>query len=191
MTGEIFDSTELAEVREAIDDLGAQADKTIALLGRIDAAMDAIRGAGMYENAPARESWESKNTSGPIYLYLYWRKDREGGYLGPDGKRKLYIGNDPGKIAEARRKVENQQLYLALQGARRRVALWLCDLGGMLDSWQRQAGQAVGEAEGFTQDYRELAKPADVGPILARTCEEVKSRVGVEQASERLDYPSE
>lgn len=78
---------------------------------------------GMYPSLPT-EQWQNRGGAGQ-YLYMLFRQDRNGQYTGPDGKRKLYVGADPVKIAEARRLAKNRRRYEELCEAARQVEQWL------------------------------------------------------------------
>jgi len=80
----------------------------------------------MYPSVP-REQWQDRNGCGR-YLYMLFRLDsRTGEYQGPDGKRKLYVGNDPKKISSARQRVKNRRCYEELTRVRDRLLVWLRD----------------------------------------------------------------
>lgn len=177
----VFDSSELTAVRERLDSLGERIDEMVSLMGRVDAAMDALREAGMYENAPARESWESRGKDKPpAYLYLYFGMDQSKPgkvFLGPDGKRKLYVGSDPGRIAEARRMVENQERYHLLQIRRQQIVFWFMAAKRDLDGWDREAARRVSAGGALITDNRELPDAAALGPILVGAHEEAQERI--------------
>ena len=79
-----------------------------------------LESAGMYPAVP-RLAWEQKNGQGE-YLYLYFKvKPYNRGHEGPDGKRKVYIGIDPAKQADALRQVENRRRWETLKEAERRL----------------------------------------------------------------------
>jgi hypothetical protein len=84
-----------------------------AVLGRMVEAAATLKEAGMYEHQPGRERWENRNGDG-AYLYLYWGRDGSQ-HKGPEGKRKVYIGNDPERIADARRLIKNGERYRRLK----------------------------------------------------------------------------
>jgi len=74
-------------------------------------AMTKLKAAGMY-NAPASESWETRGLSDTRYLFLVFPCNGNS-YDGPDGKRRLYVGCDSCKIANAR-------------AMNKRRGVWLC-----------------------------------------------------------------
>lgn len=65
--------------------------------------MEELQSAGMYYPLP-RQDWQTNN--GNEYLYLHFGSDGNGGYAGPGGKRKIYVGNKPEKVAEAEGMIE-------------------------------------------------------------------------------------
>jgi hypothetical protein len=108
--------------------LSLSADATIAeILDRIRVAVStidadiacrlesqaSIADAGMYPSVPS-EQWQDRNGAGR-YLYMLFRQDGNGGYLGPDGQRKLYIGTKPAAVADARRLATNRSQWEALE----------------------------------------------------------------------------
>lgn len=91
----------------------------------IQAACNLIKEAGMFDSLPhfqyqARDGSEEKK-----YLYLIFRQSDSGAYHGPDGKRKVYIGADPLKIAEARRLAHNYDLYQSLRAKEIELSHWI------------------------------------------------------------------
>ncbi|MCD4739486.1 MAG: hypothetical protein K8R89_09565 [Anaerolineae bacterium] len=77
----------------------------------------------MYPAIPA-ESWQDRNGKGK-YLYMLFLSNQHGGYSGPDGKRKIYIGNKLDRIEAARQLAENRRRYEELQRARRELVAWI------------------------------------------------------------------
>lgn len=99
-----------------------------AHLARLRQAMDALEEAGMYPAIPT-EQWQGRNGSEPVYLYMIFRFDhRRGGYTGPDSKRKVYVGNKPARIAEARRLAKNREIWERLRSTSRRLGGWLAGM---------------------------------------------------------------
>lgn len=91
----------------------------------IKTACELIMQAGMFDSLPhfqyqARDGSEEKK-----YLYLIFRQGNGGAYHGPDGKRKVYIGADPLKIAEARRMAKNYELYQSLKAKEIELRRWI------------------------------------------------------------------
>jgi hypothetical protein len=98
-------------------------------LKRLRQTMARLQQEGMYDAVPT-ESWQDRGGAGQ-YLYHYFPMDRLGsGYLGPDGKKKHYVGSDPARIAEARRLADNRRRYEDLAAAADRLEQWL--------TWRRQ-----------------------------------------------------
>jgi len=77
--------------------------------------MEAAEAAGLYYHAP-RQKWENRGSG--RYLYLHFHSDGRGGYTGPDGKRKVYVGNDPDVVAEHMAMIQRGAQY---RDARREV----------------------------------------------------------------------
>lgn len=102
-------------------------------------AMNELEQAGMYPAIPT-EQWQTRNGSGQ-YLYMLFRQDRYGVYTGPDGKRKLYVGADPEKIAEARRLVANRRRWEELKAAAEKVDRWLKARQGDIEYLARNCQQ--------------------------------------------------
>ena len=93
----------------------------LAVIGR---TMREIEQAGMYAGQPT-EQWQDRNGKGR-YLYMLFRTKSyysraHGQYEGPDGKRKLYIGNKPEAIAEARRLAQNRERWNTLDREHGRI----------------------------------------------------------------------
>jgi hypothetical protein len=92
--------------------------------------MNGLEQAGMYPAIPT-EQWQDRDGKGK-YLYMLFRQDGYGVYTGPDGKRKLYVGADPEKIAEARRLTANRRRWEDLKAAAGKIDRWLkarqCDI---------------------------------------------------------------
>lgn len=95
--------------------------------GRLDDvtnALELLEAVGMYP-AEAREQWQTRPNSEGQYLYMLFRKNRHGEYEGPGGKRKVYVGADPEKIAEARRLNQNRLSHDKLSSKRWELQRWI------------------------------------------------------------------
>jgi hypothetical protein len=92
-------------------------------LGSIELAMDSLAAAGMYPAVPT-EQVQARNGRGQ-YLYMLFRRNEDGSYQGPGGRRKVYIGCDAERIAEARRLAENRKKYEVLLRMARDLEEWL------------------------------------------------------------------
>jgi hypothetical protein len=77
----------------------------------------------MYPAIPT-EQWQKRNGKGD-YLYLIFKQDRNGQFLGPNGKRKVYVGNKPERIAEARELVSNRREYEECLRQQDECRIWL------------------------------------------------------------------
>ena len=75
---------------------------------------------------PARsiESWQGRGGT-ERYLYMLFQSNGNAGYLGPGGKRKIYVGNKPDRIEAARGLAANRRRYDGLQRARRNLGYWI------------------------------------------------------------------
>jgi len=99
-------------------------------LAAIDRAIAQV--GEMYPAIPT-ESWQERNGKGK-YLYMLFSANRYGGgYSGPDGKRKLYIGNKPARIEAARRLAANRRRHEGLQRARTGLVVWIGNQKRALD----------------------------------------------------------
>lgn len=87
-------------------------------------ALAEIEAAGMYPSEPS-EQWQDRGGSGQ-YLYMLFRLAPDGQtYQGPDGKRKVYVGADPARIAEARRLAANRGRWGQARQAARALDQWI------------------------------------------------------------------
>jgi len=99
---------------DALDTIRDELSTALAHLVDLHQALGKIEAAGMYPALPT-EQWQARGDSGEArYLYMLFRKNAEGTYQGPGGKRKLYVGADPGRQAEARRLAENRRRWRAI-----------------------------------------------------------------------------
>lgn len=99
-------------------------DNVLAAYLRIESIETSISAIGEMYPAIPTESWQDRNGTGK-YLYMLFSGNRHGGYSGPGGKRKLYVGNKPDRITEARRLAANRRRYDELQRARRNLIYWI------------------------------------------------------------------
>jgi len=94
-----------------------------------------LEGKRMYPSV-AKEQWQDRNGKGK-YLYMIFRLDRRGGYQGPDGKRKLYVGNKAARIDESRAMNENRRQFEDLEREERLIRRWLdSEAWGIKQHWQ-------------------------------------------------------
>jgi hypothetical protein len=96
-------------IDEILHDTAGNIHDAERYLQDLQIAARAIEEAGMYPSVPS-EQWQDREGSGK-YLYMLFKTDRSGNYLGPDGARKIYVGNKQEKIAAARRMAENRDRY--------------------------------------------------------------------------------
>lgn len=107
----------LSTIREQL----LKADEHLAAIRQ---AMAALKAAGMYPAVPLREGWE---TRGDVeYMWYYFSMGHNGrDYQGPGGKRKVYVGRDPQKIAAARQMAQNRRRWEELQQTASGLDGWL------------------------------------------------------------------
>jgi hypothetical protein len=108
-------------------------------LHEISQVMNGLEQTGMYPAIPT-EQWQDRDGKGK-YLYMLFRQDRNGVYTGPDGKRKLYVGTDPEKIAEAHRLAANRRRWEELRAAARQLDIWLKARQGDMEHLARNCQQ--------------------------------------------------
>ena len=113
--------------------------------------MSKIEQAGMYP-AISTEQWQRRNRSRTKYLYMLFRRRPSGGYQGPGGKRKVYVGAKPDRIAEARRLAENRQRWEELDSTVSLLKKWL--------TWQTHAINSLA-------DESKHWPRVDLGPEIA------------------------
>ena len=94
-----------------------------ALIRQIQEQITTLEAEGMYPAVP-KFQWQSRGSEAR-YLYLVFRQGSDGQYLGPEGKRKLYIGCDEVKIQEAQRLTHNRTMYESLHLTMNRLQRWL------------------------------------------------------------------
>lgn len=78
-----------------VDEITANLDIARRKRSTLTDELEALQSAGIYHPAP-RQDWQERESGN--YLYLHFGTDRNGQYLGPGGKRKVYVGNKPQKI---------------------------------------------------------------------------------------------
>lgn len=111
-------------MQEQFETIQTHLDAAQMHLIAIRAEMQRLEADGMYDSVPT-ESWQTRNGVDNQYLYHLFGMDRDGGYTGPDGKRKVYVGCRPERIAQARALANNRRRYDELARAARDLALWL------------------------------------------------------------------
>lgn len=84
----------------ALDNLRAEYTAAVAYYYQLEQHLAGLESLAMYPAVPS-EQWQHRNGSGQ-YLYMIFRRGDNGAYQGPDGRRKVYVGNKPARIAEAR-----------------------------------------------------------------------------------------
>lgn len=98
----------------------------LARLADLGQRMDDLDRAGRYDRAPTRIVLEPRGGRGS-FMRLYFTRRAGGGFYGPTGKRKVYIGVDPERQEEARRLAENARRWDDLDRERRALRSWLDD----------------------------------------------------------------
>jgi hypothetical protein len=111
-------------IREALSAAVHSYDAARAHLAQLKDALLALEDAGMYPSLPS-ETWDTRRGKPTQYLYMLFPFIPGGGYRGPNGKRKLYVGCKPHRIAEARRLASNRRLYDHLKLKEHALTYWL------------------------------------------------------------------
>ena len=83
-----------------------------ATINAIDAEIKRLRVMGIFADTP-RQVWEDK--FGNDYLYLIFPSLPSGGYTGPNGKRKVYIGRQPNAVAKAEAMIARTNQVITLR----------------------------------------------------------------------------
>lgn len=83
------------------------------------------------------------------YLFLTFRKT-EGGYGGPDGKKKIYIGNDPENILQAQNKAMNTINHKELNDTMRKLKWWINNAQEEIDDLHRKIEKMVNNSQDWT-----------------------------------------
>ena len=92
----------------------AELDVARVHLEEIEAACEALKQTGMFDSLPHFQ-WQARNgEEEKRYLYLVYRQNGVN-YAGPNGQRKVYVGCDPAKTAEARRMERNTTTWKGLR----------------------------------------------------------------------------
>lgn len=125
---------------QQVHDILAQLEAARAHRAAIRQMIDRVAQEGMYDAVPT-ESWQDRGGDGR-YLYHYFRWDsRRERYLGPEGKKKVYVGSDPERIADARRLATNRRTHDRLVAAEQKLANWLVWRERELANLAREAGR--------------------------------------------------
>lgn len=128
-----MDNEELGWLLQETETVFCRARNRLAVTERQIAAL------GADERYPAvpRESWQDRGGDSR-YLYMLFQESGEG-YGGPGGRRKLYVGNKPEKIAEARQMAANSWRYRTLLRRRSSLRRWLKKQAIRLRHWLENA----------------------------------------------------
>lgn len=130
-----------ADLTKCLDTISEEIDLAKAHLADLHLHLTRLDQAGMYPAVPVREAWETKANSSKEYMYHYFGLADDGSaYAGPDGKRKLYIGNDPDRVKEARRLATNREEYERTQAIIWDLEHWLRRFGVDLNRLAADAG---------------------------------------------------
>lgn len=81
-----------------------------AHLSSLRKSLEEIKRRPMWPAVPT-EVWFGRYGRNTKYLELLFHKNNDGTYQGPDGIRRVYIGIDPERIADARKRTETRKLY--------------------------------------------------------------------------------
>ncbi len=129
-------------------------EQALAHLKQIKARMNQLEKAGMYPGVP-KEQWQDRNAPRDDeetpdqervknYLYMIFRQApgrTVQAYEGPQGKRKVYVGADPRRIAEARQMAANRVEWNQLHQAATQLESWLSARRSELREQQRRASE--------------------------------------------------
>jgi len=127
--------------------------EAIAAYHNLESELAELEQTGMYPSVPS-EQWQTRNGSGE-YLYMLFHTDRDGNYQGPDGKRKIYVGNKPERIEEARRLAANRVLYEQKRRSYDRLREWI-------HAVNYQARYLKQKADG----WRDIVDPGSAGRLI-------------------------
>lgn len=108
-------------------------------------------GKAIYPQIPHFQ-WQDRGGDSK-YLFLTFRKTENGSYGGPDGKKKLYIGNDPEKILQAQQMAVNTINYKELDDTIRRLRWWISSREGDIEALHRKADRMLNDSPDW-QDIR-------------------------------------
>lgn len=112
-------------------------------LGEILEARKILEVAGMYPAVPHFQ-WQRREELGEAkYLYLMFRQNQDGSYQGPDGRRKVYIGADPAKIEEAKRRTRNRENWERLVQEEVKLRRWITYTETQLEILKRDANKIL------------------------------------------------
>lgn len=108
-------------IESALDEAGAR-------LYGMGEEMEHLEVEGMYCAVPS-EQWQGRNGSSRKYLYMLFRYSYDvggvGGFQGPDGKRKVYVGCKEERIREARGLAKNRVKWEGLQRDSQGLERWI------------------------------------------------------------------
>lgn len=123
--------TTLSDLNQRLDAIRAnaanlitQAEAAYTEIYLLNQRLADLAAAGMYNfHDPPLELWETRNGSEAKYLRLRWHEtpvrcphiDVPRPYDGPNGQRQTYIGADPDRIDDARRRILNRTFWLQTQ----------------------------------------------------------------------------
>lgn len=149
---------------EKIRQIQANIQAAEAKLAEVQNALDFLVSTGMYP-AQAKEQWQTRPNSSGQYLYMIFRSDGDGGYLGPNGKRKVYVGADPNSIAEAKRLNQNIKTHETLKYRKYGLESWIHRQRRDVEAIERQIDQQL-HASQNPPDIPELTFVANKLPGL-------------------------
>lgn len=129
----------MTNLNATIAAIEANLEQAKARLTDIETAMEFLHNQGMYPCA-ATEQWQTRPNGQSEYLYMIFSSDGNGGYQGPDGKRKIYVGADPERIAAAKRMNINRREYNLLARYKQSLIWWIQGHRRSLDSLIRKIG---------------------------------------------------
>ena len=138
---------------QIISDIKANIKLTLQKRKQLTAEMDALEP----ETYPQRPNfqWQDRGAENK-YLYLTFRQTDTGGYGGPDGRRKIYIGNNPEKIERARQRAINTINYQRMSDALRRLDVFILSTEWEMEKMERDAKHILTQSTGYEDIHPEI-----------------------------------
>jgi len=139
---------------QLVDQLG----RAETMIRDMQSQIIALEEEGMFAAVPHFQ-WQARNGSDEKkYLYLVFRQDSTGAYEGPDGKRKVYVGTDTDKIAEAQTMSTNRMVFEKLVFQIKHLQRWLefkrSEISAMPDMMTRKLHNVTEELNGIEEKIK-------------------------------------
>ncbi len=137
--------------QELFDELRAGIERLEARERELAIRVAYLREIGVYDCMPRMEH-ERRGIHGAEYCRLVFPASAGGGYRGPAGIQKLYVGSDPGRVLDAQRWIartfECETLDCELESVR---------------GWTREVRKMLLEIVGVAKGLKSVAVGADPG----------------------------